>query len=101
MKRQLGLFGAMALAVAALIVVAATSRAQAPVPNSAAAQKLAMVAKQLNLTPEQKMKLLPVLQAEAPKLKAIKANTSLTQLQKVEQLKALHQETDPQIQAIY
>jgi hypothetical protein len=100
MKRQLDLFRATALAVAAMIVVAATSRAQAPGPNSAAAQKLAMVAKQLNLTPEEKMKLLPILQAEAPKLKAIKADTSLTPPQKLEQLKAVHQETDPKVQAI-
>ncbi len=59
-----------------------------------------MLAKQLNLTPEQKMKLMPILADEAPKVEAIKANTSLTGLQKMEQLRALHEQTNPQVQAI-
>jgi hypothetical protein len=69
-------------------------------PAPAAGQKLEQVAKQLNLTPDQKMKLIPILKAEAPKVKAIKNNTSLSPMQKMEQLKAVHDETDPQVKEI-
>ena len=61
---------------------------------------MAMLAKQLNLSPEQKMKLFPILKEEAPKLEAIKSNTSLTGMQKMEQLHAIHEQTSPQIQQI-
>ena len=64
------------------------------------AQKLEKVARQLNLSPEQKLKLLPILRAEAPKVQAIKADTSLSPIQKLEQLKAVHDETDPQVKSI-
>ena len=59
-----------------------------------------MIAKQLNLTPEQKSKLMPILEAEAPKIKALKENASLSPMQKLDQLRAIHQQTDPQTQAI-
>ena len=88
----------LALAICMLLVTAPASQAQGQ--NSAQAQKLAMVAKQLNLTPQQKVKLMPILADEAPKVEAIKANTSLTGLQKMEQLRALHEQTNPQVQAI-
>jgi len=65
-----------------------------------AAQKLERLAKQLALTPEQKRQLMPILLAEAPKVEAIKANSSLSRLQKLEQLKAVHDETDPQVKAV-
>jgi hypothetical protein len=46
------------------------------------------------------MQLLPILEADAPKLQAIKNNTSLGPLQKLEQMKAIHAQSDPQIQKI-
>ena len=89
---------ALALAICMLPVTTPTLQAQAP--DSAQAQKLAMLAKQLNLTPQQKMKLFPILKEEAPKLEAIKSNSSLTGMQKMEQLHAIHEQTSPQIQQI-
>jgi len=87
-----------------LTVIAAftpVSNAQAPGASpSAGVQKLAMIAKQLNLTPEQKAKLVPILEAEAPKIKALKADTSLSPMQKLDQLRAIHQQADPQVQSI-
>jgi hypothetical protein len=64
------------------------------------AQKLEQVAKQLNLTPAQEIRLVPILKAEAPKLEAIKSNASLSPMQKMQQLKAIHDETDPQVRGI-
>jgi hypothetical protein len=76
--------------------------APAPLPaqTGQAAQKLDQLAAQLSLTPQQKRQLIPVLAAEAPKLRAIKADTSLSKMQKIQQLKAVHDETDPQVRAI-
>lgn len=72
----------------------------APGQNPDAAAKLQELSKQLNLTPEQKVKLLPILEAEAPKLKAIKTDTSLSGIQKMRQLRAIHNESAPQLQKI-
>ena len=83
-----------------VMMLATASLAQMENSNVGQAQKLAMLAKQLNLTPEQKMKLMPILQAEAPKMEAIKSNTSLTGMQKMEQVRALHEQTAPQVQQI-
>jgi len=91
----------MCVGVLLLVGMVPMVKAQTPAgPPSAAAQKLAMVAKALNLSPEQKVKLAPILEAEAPKIKALKENTSLTPLQKLDALRAIHQQTDPQVQSI-
>jgi hypothetical protein len=68
--------------------------------SAQAVQKLQQVVRQLNLTPAQEVKLIPILREEAPKVKAIKENTSLTPLQKVGQLRAIHEQTDPQVRSI-
>jgi Spy/CpxP family protein refolding chaperone len=91
-------FATLALAVALLAAFA--SKAQAQAPNSAQAQKIEALAKQLNLTPQQKMQLVPILKADAPKIEAIKNNPSLGPLQKLEQIKAVHAQSDPQVKAI-
>jgi Spy/CpxP family protein refolding chaperone len=71
-----------------------TSSAQSKAP------KLQAIAQQLNLTPEQKAKVLPILAAEAPKVEAAKNNNSLSRMQKMQAIKAIHQQTDPQMKAI-
>ena len=80
-------FGAFAL-------LTSTSSAQ----NRAA--KVEAIAQQLNLTPEQKAKVLPILRDEAPKVQAIKNDNSLSKIQKIQRLRAIHQQTDPQMKAI-
>ena len=94
-KRSILSFAALALSWPALFMPA-ISHAQ----TGQAAQKLERLATQLALTPQQKRELIPILVAEAPKVKAIKADTSLTKIQKLQQLKAVHDETDPQVRAI-
>src|SRR5246127_965526 len=70
--------------------------------SSALAQagKLEAISEQLNLTPQQKAKVLPILADEAPKVQAVKNNSSLSGMQKMQQLRAIHQQTDPQMKAI-
>jgi len=62
--------------------------------------KAQAIAQQLNLTPQQKEKILPILVDEAPKVNAIKNDNSLSSMQKMQKIKAIHQQTDPQMKAI-
>ncbi len=64
------------------------------------AAKVEAISQQLNLTPEQKAKVLPILREEGPKVQAIKNDNSLSRMQKMQAVKAIHQQTDPQMKAI-
>ena len=85
---------ALALYFGSFVLVTPASSAQ----NKAA--KLQAISQQLNLTPQQKAKVLPILADEAPKVEAVKNNSSLSGIQKMQQLRAIHQQTDPQMKAI-
>jgi hypothetical protein len=63
-------------------------------------QKLQRLSQELNLSAQQKGEMLPILQEEGPKLKAIKDNPNMTGAQKAMQLRAIHQQTDPQVKTI-
>src|SRR6516225_4332122 len=65
-----------------------------------AMSKAQAIAQQLNLTPQQKEKVLPILIDEAPKVNAIKNDNSLSKMQKMQQVRAIHEQTDPQMKAI-
>lgn len=95
MKKTIYLFTA-ALCSSTLILLASTSKAQ----KAGAMSKAEAIAQQLSLTPEQKVKILPILRDEVPKVQAIKNDNSLSRIQKVQQIKAIHQQTDPQMKAI-
>jgi periplasmic protein CpxP/Spy len=84
------------LSVAIFALLAPASFAQ----KGDAMSKAQAIAQQLSLTPQQKEKILPILAAEVPKVHAIKSDNSLSKMQKMQQLKALHQQTDPQMKAI-
>jgi hypothetical protein len=77
-----------------LLMGARALQAQGP------AEKLQRLSQVLNLTPEQKTQLLPILKAEAPRIEAVKNNPSLPMGEKAVQLRAIHQEADPQVQSI-
>ena len=85
---------AAALCFGTFVLSAATSSAQ----NNAA--KLQAVAQQLDLTPQQKVKILPILADEGPKVEAIKNDNSLSKIQKIQQIRVIHRQTDPQMKAI-
>ena len=85
-----------ASSVAIFALLAPTSFAQ----KGEAMSKAQATAQQLSLTPQQKEKIVPILAAEVPKVHAIKNDNSLSKAQKMEQVKAIHQQTDPQMKAI-
>ena len=93
MKHYIRLVAA-AICFGTFVLAAPTSSAQ----NKAA--KVQAIAQQLDLTPQQKVKILPILADEGPKVEAIKNDNSLSKIQKVQQIKAIHRQTDPQMKAI-
>lgn len=98
MKIRITLTAALIFCLGFLPVAA--PRLQAQDAKAEAAKKVESLAKQLNLTADQKQKLLPVLAEEAPKLKAVKEDTALTGMQKLQKIRAIHEETDPKVKAI-
>jgi hypothetical protein len=85
-----------ALSIGAFAFLAPTSFAQ----KGSAMSKAQAIAQQLNLTPQQKEKVLPILIDEVPKVNAITNDNSLSSMQKMQQIRAIHQQTDPQMKAI-
>jgi Spy/CpxP family protein refolding chaperone len=85
-----------ALLVAIFALLAPASFAQ----KGQVMSKAQAIAQQLSLTPQQKEKILPILASEGPKLNAIRNDNSLSTVQKMQQVRGLHQQTDPQMKAI-
>jgi Spy/CpxP family protein refolding chaperone len=91
---------AIALAFCVSLVstpLVSTSYAQMP---KARQQRLMARAKQLHLTRHQAKELYPILNAEEPKLQAIRKDPSLSRVEKFKRLQAVHAASDPQIKAI-
>lgn len=95
MKRLFILLASAACLLAFLILAPA-----APSQSPQAEEKVIALAQQLKLTPQQEAEVIPILKAEAPKLEAIKNDTSLSGMQKVSQLRAIHSETSGPLQKI-
>jgi Spy/CpxP family protein refolding chaperone len=83
--------------ISVLVITMASAQQQSAQQKSA---KLEQIAQYLNLTPAQKDKILPILADEAPKVRAIKADSSLSRMQRAQRVKAIHQQNDPQMKAI-
>jgi Spy/CpxP family protein refolding chaperone len=88
----------IAIALAFCVSLASVSYAQS-IPG-ARLQRLEAVAKQLHLTREQEKQLVPILRAEEPKLQAIKNDQSLSRVEKLQRLRAVHDESSPRLKAI-
>jgi len=63
-------------------------------------ERLMAVANQLHITRKQAMQLLPILEAEEPKLQAIRSDTSLSWMERLRRLRAVYEASDPQVKAI-
>jgi len=85
-----------ALSIGMFALLAPTSFAQ----KGGTMAKAQAIAEELKLTPQQKEKILPILADELPKVNAIKNDNSLSRMQKMQQVRAIHQQTDPQMKAI-
>ena len=95
MKKLVALLASV-LCIVAFLVLGGTAAGQSP---EAEAKAIAL-AQKLKLTPQQDVKVLPILKAEAPKFEAIKNNASMPPLEKLKALHAIHAETAPELQKI-
>ena len=95
-KLALTLFAIMLAAV----VAAPIATAQEPASKEEVQAKLQGMATALQLTDDQKAKIKPILMAEAPKIQALKADTSMPQMQKMQQMKKLADGVDAKIKPI-
>lgn len=74
---------------------------EAPSPEKQEAiAKIEKMSAELQLTPQQKKQMMPIMMEEAKKMKAIKTNTSLGPLEKVMQLKQVGTDMDAKVQPI-
>jgi hypothetical protein len=93
----------MALCFGISVLMATMSSAQQKSPQQPSSQqqtaKLEQIAQYLSLTPQQKDKILPILADEAPKVREIKNDPSLSRMQRAQRIKAIHQQNDPQMKA--
>ena len=67
---------------------------------SAAAAKLEKMSAALQLAPAQKQQIRPILVEEAPKIKALKSDTSMPPLQKAMKMRQIAESTDAQLKPI-
>ena len=89
----------IAIALAFCVSLVSTSSYAQQIPKSRV-QRLTAVAKQLHLTRKQEKQLVPILKAEEPKLQAIRNDQSLSRVEKLQRLRAVHDESNPQVKAI-
>jgi hypothetical protein len=96
---------ALMLLVAMLVVLPLSAQmgqmqgAVSPEKQEAMA-KLESMSSQLNLSPQQKKQMMPIMMEEAQKMKAIKTNTSLPPLQKAMQMKQVGGDMDAKVKPI-
>src|SRR5207245_7665726 len=95
MKRFFTLPTSAACLLAFLILAPA-----APGQSPQAEEKAIALAQQLKLTPQQEVEVLPILKAEAPKFEAIKNDSSMSGMEKMKALRAIHSENAPELQKI-
>jgi len=98
MKKTIARFAMLSLVPGLFLAIAPRSQAQAV--DAGQPQKLGVIGKQLNLTPEQEKQLMPILDADAPKIQAIKNNAALPPRQKMEKLQAIYAKSDAQVKEI-
>lgn len=78
----------------------AQAQAQTQMHQGQHASRLEWLSKELNLTDEQKTKLKPILEDEGKQMHALREDTSLTQDQRQEKMKQLHETIDSKINDI-
>jgi Spy/CpxP family protein refolding chaperone len=91
----------LAVVLPAYSTRAATSANYAAVDRASAFRdRIETLAKELQLTDEQKEKLRPIFQAEVERLKNLRADTSLSRRAKLRELKKIRAEATPKVKEI-
>ncbi len=94
------LAGLLVLPLSAQFAMAQMAAGAAAPDKQEIMAKMQKLSSELQLTPQQKKQMMPILMEEGKKLKAVKADTSLGPLQKVMQMKEAGNAADAQIKPI-
>jgi hypothetical protein len=92
--------GTMSNRLLMMLLASSLALGQQPGGQSPALQRMQWMSQQLQLTESQKDKITPVLIEEAPKAKAVKADATLTQNEKVAKMLRIRSETDDKIRPL-
>ncbi len=98
LKNALILFAAMI--VCAPVLMAQNNMGAQDNSKAEALEKLEKMSTALQLTPAQKQQVKPILMEEAPKLKALKSDTSLGPMQKAMKMRQIADATDAKMKPI-
>jgi protein CpxP len=98
----------LVLLAAGLTFAQPSQESQAPTPDKHAGmlpelsvdQHLRMLSERLNLTDDQKAKVKPILEDQTQQMKAVRADSSLSQEQKRAKMKSIHESSHDQINAV-
>ncbi len=96
---------ALLVAFAALVILPitaqlATAQAQPTAEKQEAMAKLEKMSAELQLTPQQKQQMMPIMMEEGKKMKALKSDTSLGPMQKAMQMKQVGADMDAKVKPI-
>ena len=86
--------------VVAFFLLGTVVWAQGASPEQAAEQRMQMMSQQLQLTEPQKEKIMPILVEEAPKIKAVKSDTSIPQSERLAKLMQIRNDSDSKIRPL-
>ncbi len=89
-----------AVAIVAGLSMFAQAQAQPTADKQEAMAKLGKMSTELQLSPQQKQQMLPIMMEEGKKMKALKSNTTLPPMQKVMQMKQIGSEMDAKVKPI-
>jgi hypothetical protein len=93
-------FRTVIVALLAVTLAAPLAFSQAGGNKEEVMAKLEKISAELQLTPAQKKQMLPILKDEAPKLQALKSDTTLGPLQKAMKMKEIANDTDTKVKPI-
>jgi Spy/CpxP family protein refolding chaperone len=85
---------------AALAQAGTMTKGEVQEDKASAQEHLQAMAKELNLTDEQKEKLKPIFTSQMEEVQAVRNDTSLTPPQRRQKMMAIHQKYSPQVNAI-
>jgi hypothetical protein len=104
MKRDVTRLTVIAFAVLATLAlctpIVAAQDAMGSQGNPEAMQRLEKMSAALQLTPQQKRQVAPIIMDEAPKVKALKGDTSMPPMQKAMKMRQISEATDAKLKPI-
>ena len=99
-RLTVAVFAVVATLALCIPIIAAQDTMGGPQGNPEAMQRLEKMSAALQLTPQQKKQVAPIIMDEAPKVKALKSDTTMPPLQKAMKMRQISEATDAKMKPI-